>query len=185
MRLFRNIAFAAMLGGIAVSNAFAQDPLDDAPALHRTAERHKSAGRVRTLDKDERMTLLATALDERSWRSSEPDCSHLVHAIYEQAGFPYQYEPSTDLYAGAHSFVRVKSPRPGDLVVWRGHVGIVIKPSRHLFFSYLSSGPGTDNYEDSYWRHRGQPRFYRYVKNSCPACDSGWSHSRHSLRTDH
>jgi hypothetical protein len=107
--------------------------------------------------------VIAAALDSKV-REAEPDCSHLVHAIYKQAGFSYPYMPSSDLYAGVEGFERVKKPEPGDLVVWRGHVGIVIKPSRHLFFSVLSTGAGIDDYTAPYWKHRGQLRFYRFVK---------------------
>ena len=46
------------------------------------------------------------------------DCSHLVHAIYLQAGFPYPYASSSDLYDGTDDFRRVNRPQPGDLVVW-------------------------------------------------------------------
>ncbi|HEY1462021.1 MAG TPA: NlpC/P60 family protein [Terriglobales bacterium] len=105
------------------------------------------------------------ALSEHVQREKdESDCSHLVHTIYETAGFPYEYAPSDDLYAGVGSFYQVKAPLAGDLVVWRGHVGMVIKPSKHTFFSSLSSGPGTGDYETPYWKSRGQPRFYRYIK---------------------
>lgn len=116
----------------------------------------------RTLTPDDRLSIIAAALDARV-RHSQRDCSHLVHAIYEQAGFPYGYAPSSELYAGAESFQRVKQPKPGDLVVWRGHVGIVIKPSQHIFFSLMRSGPGVDDYESDYWKTRGRPRFYRYA----------------------
>ena len=112
-------------------------------------------------DADDRLSVLAAALDRHVRRTSEPDCSHLVHAIYEHAGFPYAYAPSDDIYAGIDGFERVKQPEAGDLIVWRGHVGIVIKPSTHIFFSFMSSGPGTDDYEAPYWKHRGKPRFYR------------------------
>jgi hypothetical protein len=125
------------------------------------------------LNDDDRLSLIAAALDSHVRRDSENDCSHLVHAIYEQAGFPYAYAPSSDLYAGVESFQRVKQPEPGDLIVWRGHAGIVVQPSKHIFFSFMSSGPGTDDYESRYWKHRGHPRFYRYVKNQpCAECDS-------------
>lgn len=116
-----------------------------------------------TLTYDDRLSILAAALDSRVARS-EPDCSHLVHAIYKEAGFSYAYAPSSEIYSHADSFQRVKQPQPGDLVVWRGHVGIVIKPSQHVFFSYLTSGPGVDDYQSPYWKSRGKPRFYRYVK---------------------
>ena len=121
-------------------------------------------------DDDDRLSVLAAALDRHVRRTSERDCSHLVHAIYEHAGFPYSYAPSDDIYSGIDGFERVKQPEAGDLIVWRGHVGIVVKPSTHIFFSFMSSGPGTDDYEAPYWKHRGKPRFYRYVKNSCDDC---------------
>jgi cell wall-associated NlpC family hydrolase len=119
------------------------------------------------------LSLIAASLDARVRRNSEHDCSHLVHAIYKRAGFPYAYAPSSDLYAGVEGFQRVKLPEPGDLAVWRGHVGIVIKPSQHIFFSFMRSGPGIDDYQTPYWKSRGHPRFYRYLKdNSCAACNS-------------
>ena len=94
---------------------------------------------------------------------SETDCSHLVHDIYEQAGFPYDYLTSGELYIGSTHFTRVHVPHAGDLVVWRGHVGIVIDPTEHSFFSFVSSGPDTQFYDSPYWRSRGMARFFRYV----------------------
>jgi NlpC/P60 family len=94
---------------------------------------------------------------------SETDCSHLVHDVYERAGFPYDYVSSRELYAGSANFTRVHNPQPGDLVAWRGHVGIVIDPKEHSFFSFVRSGPDTQFYDSAYWRSRGSARFYRYV----------------------
>ena len=120
--------------------------------------------RGRTLTKDDRSSLIAVALHSKAARQAEHDCSHLVHSIYERAGFPYPYADSEDLYSGATSFRRVAHPQPADLVVWHGHVGIVVRPAGHQFFSFLSKGPGIDDYRSHYWKSRGQPRFYRYVK---------------------
>lgn len=125
----------------------------------------------RSLSEDDRLSIIAAALNTKV-RRSQRDCSHLVHAVYAQAGLPYSYAPSSEIYAGVEDFQRVKRPEPGDLIVWRGHVGIVVKPSQHIFFSYLRSGPGIDDYQAAYWKKRGRPRFYRYVKSSCEACDS-------------
>lgn len=134
------------------------------------------------LSSDDRLSIIAAALDARV-RRSERDCSHLVHAIYVEAGLPYSYAPSSQIYGGTEGFERVKQPQPGDLVVWRGHVGIVIKPSRHIFFSYMRSGPGTDDYEAAYWKTRGRPRFYRYFKNApCEGCDSVAQHRRRLVK---
>jgi hypothetical protein len=91
------------------------------------------------------------------------DCSHFVHDLYAQAGYPYPYANSGDLYLGTENFVRVRTPHPGDLVVWHGHVGIVIDPNEHSFFSSVNSGPRTEYYNSAYWRARGIPRFYRYL----------------------
>ena len=159
---------AAALAAMGLRGAFAQVRPQESvsPSAKPNVAAKPSKKRVRSITSDDRLSLLAAAMDRRVQREAEPDCSHLVHAIYEAAGFPYDYAPSSDLYAGVESFQRVKAPLPGDLVVWQGHVGMVIKPSRHIFFSYLSSGPGTDDYEAAYWKSRGRPRFYRYLKES-------------------
>jgi hypothetical protein len=94
---------------------------------------------------------------------SETDCSHLVHDVYERSGFPYDYVSSSELYIGSTNFTRVHSPQAGDLVVWRGHVGIVIDPKEHSFFSSVRSGPDTQFYDSPYWRSRGIARFFRYT----------------------
>jgi hypothetical protein len=95
------------------------------------------------------------------------DCSHLVHQTYLSAGFDYPYASSFELYAGNENFERVKYSQPGDLIVWPGHAGIVVDPLHHSFYSLVSTGLEAQNYEGSYWRSRGRPRFYRYkVENA-------------------
>lgn len=159
--------------GLAQAQDASRQANASAPAL-QTVNTNQSENSNRVLTQEDRLSLIAAALDTRVRENSEPDCSHLVHAIYESAGFPYTYAPSSDLYAGVEGFQRVKQAETGDLIVWRGHVGIVIKPSQHIFFSFMSSGPGIDDYQARYWKARGHPRFYRYIKNdSC--CDSARS----------
>src|SRR5436190_12723230 len=58
-----------------------------------------------TLTRDDGKEVVAVALDERV-RMGRRDCSHLVHAIYEQAGFAYPYANSSDLYRGTDDFRR-------------------------------------------------------------------------------
>jgi cell wall-associated NlpC family hydrolase len=145
-------------------------------ALSRTAmDEASQSGRgrktERALSSKDRQVVIAVAMRSKTPRHGERDCSHLVHAIYQRAGFPYAYATSDDLYDGAHGFQRVSRPKAGDLVVWRGHVGIVIRPSRHAFFSFLHAGPGIDDYRNRYWKGRGEARFYRYLKNAgCAGC---------------
>lgn len=108
--------------------------------------------------------------DGLAWADDEeglaPDCSHLVHTLYAQAGYSYPYTSSVDLYRGTGQFLRVRSAQPGDLVVWRGHVGIVLNPREHLFFSSVTGGARIQDYRSAYWRTRGFPRFYRYLTKS-------------------
>jgi hypothetical protein len=176
-----------MLCGFALSGLRAQDKSLKRRAQPQVAPQDATDDQEQdkdsTLNQDDRLSLIAAALDARVRRDSEHDCSHLVHAIYEQAGFPYAYAPSSDLYAGVEAFQRVKQPEPGDLIVWRGHAGIVVQPSKHIFFSFMSSGPGTDDYQTPYWKSRGHPRFYRYIKNEpCAECNSLGRHSRQLVK---
>ena len=59
---------------------------------------------------DQGLSVLAAALDYNHRRHSRPDCSHLVHDIYEKAGFRYPYASSSDLYRGVPYFERVWEP---------------------------------------------------------------------------
>jgi hypothetical protein len=116
------------------------------------------------LSTDDGLAILGAALEGRYKAESRSDCSHLVHAIYEKAGFPYKYQRSSDLYAGVEEFHRVTQPQPGDLIVWPGHAGIVVSPTQHTFYSSLRSGFGMQPYDSVYWKGRGRPHFFRYVK---------------------
>jgi hypothetical protein len=92
----------------------------------------------------------------------KPDCSHLVHLLYARAGLVYPYEDSRVLYRGVDDFERVKTPQPGDLVVWLGHVGIVLSPEEKTFLSSVRSGIITESWIAPHWARRGRPRFLRY-----------------------
>ena len=99
----------------------------------------------------------------RQIHETELDCSHFVQYLYEQAGLYYGYAPSKTLYEGMDGFKRVAHPKPGDLIVWRGHVGIVVDPEETTFLSALNSGVKVSSYKTHYWLRRGKPRFLRYV----------------------
>lgn len=134
----------------------------------------------RPLTLDEGLAIISAALDSRHHKAFSSDCSHFVHGLYERAGFPYAYAPSSDLYAGVGEFRRVTTPQPGDLAVWRNHAGIVINPAQQTFFSLLRTGPGVDSYTSAYWEKKGRPRFFRYVR-AVPEDDrsnSAWAASR-------
>src|SRR5215472_1490216 len=132
----------------------------------QTTQHNRSVKRwPRLLSFAEGTAILETAWQHRSNIDADfqPDCSHLVHDIYSLIGLEYEYAPSRDLYRNeVTAFRRVFHPQPGDLIVWLGHVGIVVSPLEHTFYSSLNSGLLVDNYLERYWRKRGTPRFYRY-----------------------
>ena len=107
--------------------------------------------------------IVDAALQRGRLADRQPDCSHLTHDVYTRAGYPYPYARSIDLYVGIPRFVRVTKPQPGDLVVWRGHVGIVVDPAQHSFYSSVRSGLRTNLYDAPEWKARGPARFYRYA----------------------
>src|SRR5580765_5237594 len=66
--------------------------------MSRTAVKEKSRSSARGLSSKDRQAVIGVALRSKNPRPGERDCSHLVHAIYQRAGFPYAYAPSDDLY---------------------------------------------------------------------------------------
>jgi hypothetical protein len=134
--------------------------------VQRVAAEDKHSTGLRPLSAREGRTIVRETSSVESSEKRTTDCSHFVHELYEQAGYTYSYASSRDLYFGVENFVRVRSPQPGDLIVWRGHVGIVLDPREHSFFSSVNSGPRTEYYNSAYWRARGTARFYRYLTDT-------------------
>ena len=153
-----------------VAAATAQQARDASATTHPSgsldASQHAQPLAPPTITGEEGLAVLAAALKSHPRPGPKSDCSHLVHAIYERAGFPYAYVSSADLYTGIAEFRRVFRPQPGDLVVWPGHVGVAVNPAQSSFFSALRSGRGVESYDSAYWKQRGRPRFFRYVKKA-------------------
>lgn len=164
----RNAIAALILCGLPPSPSSAQREIQKVGSLNQNASRHHLLPASRTLTPDDGLSVISGALDSRVRLHSEADCSHLVNAIYDRAGFPHPYVSSSSLYVGTGEFQRVAHAQPGDLVVWPGHVGIIVNPAQHAFFSTLRSGPGIDTYDAPYWKRRGQLRFFRYIKRGAP-----------------
>jgi hypothetical protein len=135
------------------------------------------------LSAPEGKAIVSAALEQDLGSSGAQDCSHVVHQIYVDAGFEYPYASSFDLYAGNENFERVRHPQPGDLIAWPGHVGIVLEPAEHSFYSLVSTGLEAQNYEGPYWKSRGRPRFYRFkVEDAVTAKAPASSRARNSAR---
>jgi hypothetical protein len=154
-KVARDFALAACLaGGCMVAGS---------PAMAQALSASKGSGSdSRWLTAEEGRAIVDAARVQEHPTRGARDCSHLVHEAYLSAGFEYPYASSYDLYAGNEHFDRVRKPQPGDLIAWPGHVGIVLNPREHSFYSLVSTGLEAQDYEGSYWRSRGRPRFYRY-----------------------
>lgn len=131
-----------------------------AAAAARNASNVTNVGGL--LSAEQGAMLVDYALQAGAHLHAKPDCSHLVHTIYSRAGLNYSYQPSRALYAGVEDFERVTRPQAGDLIVWRGHVGIVVSPREKTFFSSVRSGIITESWAADQWLRRGRPRFLRY-----------------------
>ena len=118
----------------------------------------------RLLNSKEGRAIVAAAKEHRRKIQGTLDCSHLVYEVFTFAGFGYDYSPSDTIFRGMRGFQRVKKPQPGDLIVWRGHVGIVVDSEERSFYSWRSVGPEMAQWDSRYWRRRGEVRFYRRQK---------------------
>ena len=150
----RGLVFSVWLGYSALAVALP-------PEVQAASTAEEVAPRLLTVE--EGLAIVNASGQHRQQVTDQPDCSHLVHQVYRFAGLPYPYAPSFDLYAGIESFARLKTPQPGDLIVWPGHVGIVVDPVDRSFYSSVRSGLRTEFYNSPYWLGRGPARFYRYV----------------------
>jgi hypothetical protein len=135
--------------------------VQSANAQSKTAA-SQSGRNFRLMTATEGREIVTAALEQERGASGAQDCSHVVHEVYLDAGFEYPYASSFEIYTGNENFVRVKMPRAGDLIAWPGHVGIVVNPMEHSFYSLVSTGLETQFYDGPYWKSRGRPRFYRY-----------------------
>jgi hypothetical protein len=139
--------------------------------------RSRSDADVRLLTWGEGVQIIKVAWKNLSKFDAPIDCSHLVNQIYELAGLHYQYATSNELYRGVDGFEQVRTPQPADLIVWPGHVGVVVNPQEHSFYSSLNSGLKMDEYDSPVWRARGPARFFRFVVQNREQIRTGASES--------
>src|ERR1043166_3655064 len=112
MRAWRNCAaWLLLFAGGAMFSAAQQNKTTPTAATVKTPP-------VPLLGAEDGLAVLASALDFRNKASEKADCSHLVHDIYERAGFAYEYVTSNDLYTARGEFRRITRPQPGDLIAW-------------------------------------------------------------------
>ena len=177
MRAFKAATVAIFVCFVLGSAALAATIQEHAPAATRKVRHHHvqnasvTHARARqvtsgTLAIRERLIRLSTAIED-----TELDCSHFANYVYERVGLVYAYAPSAELYKGAAPFVRVQRAMPGDLIVWRGHVGIVVDPREHTFVSKLNTGVKVASWDTHYWKRRGFARFFRFTGQIHPTTE--------------
>ena len=169
-----------MLGAVVSRASAVQQNTESSKTDHRTIRESSETVAASLVSSDQGLVIIGAALESRKPTDSNADCSTLVHTIYERAGLTYSYANSSELYRGVKEFQRILHPQPGDLVVWRGHVGIVISPAQHSFFSAMRSGRGVEFYDSPYWQARGRPRFFRYLKAASRTQFSASTRSRYT-----
>jgi cell wall-associated NlpC family hydrolase len=164
------LVLAGFLSGVA---AFAQQtPYQETSAQNNatansqsiTPTRHFSDSRWLNSARDLRAPAREKVLKVgKKLRHTRLDCSHLVHELYQRAGLKYEYVNSEQLYDGMPGFRQVEEPVAGDIIVWRGHMGVIVDPLLHSFLSGLRTGVKISAYDSNYWKGRGIPRFFRYT----------------------
>lgn len=97
----------------------------------------EEGGQCRAMSKNDRLRLLELADPENFPRTryragsrhgieKETDCSHFVHEIYRRAGFKFGFQTTKNLKnAPEFELLPERAAKPGDLMLFRGHVGIV------------------------------------------------------------
>jgi cell wall-associated NlpC family hydrolase len=94
------------------------------------------------------------------------DCSYYTWLVYNRAGISYDFTGTEGLaQLGGGQFVKVTTPRPGDLVVWRPelgsgdihHVGIVAEDTSTFWDNSGSSSVGLSKFS---WPVYDVPRIY-------------------------
>ncbi len=103
------------------------------------------------------------------------DCSHFVYQVINGARKNVATatnapEPqivdyrSTSTIEASGLFISVSIPQAGDLVMWDGHVGIIIDPGAGSFIgAQTSTGVAEANYKSGYWKDRGVTGYLRFI----------------------
>ena len=131
-----------------------------------------------TIAHRQRVRQLRTVMVAEAWKLYgtpyiEIDCSHLVYRALNAArqqlgaagGFsvhPAIYQ-STATMESSGQWVKTEVPEPGDLVLWNGHVGIIIDPAAGKFIgAQTSTGVKDESYTTGYWATYPGKRFVRF-----------------------
>jgi hypothetical protein len=90
------------------------------------------------------------------------DCSGSVHGIYENAGISYEYRNTVGFAQDYEKlgFSNVTVPLPGDIVLFKGHMGIYRGNNTYNLYSARSIGKVFSPTKSSWYE--GTPRYFRH-----------------------
>jgi cell wall-associated NlpC family hydrolase len=101
------------------------------------------------------------------------DCSHFVYQVLNAArlkvatpGPPPQVVDYRNVgtMIASHLFFSVAVPEPADLIMWDGHVAILLAPAASTFIgAQTSTGVAEANYASGYWSEKAGKQFVRFV----------------------
>jgi cell wall-associated NlpC family hydrolase len=92
------------------------------------------------------------------------DCSHFVWEVIKAAGHPQAPYLSTGSIPGSFAYsAATEPPEVGDIILFDGHMGIVVDTTTQTFMGAQSHGVEPASYaKGSYWGNLHH-RFYRYT----------------------
>ena len=115
-----------------------------------------------TLPSDRRQSILDIAHQNAGthyqWggeSASGMDCSHFVHHVYQEAGVAYPYTTTHGDWQQS-GFTKTNQPQRGDIIMWNGHMGIIVDPDKKTFIgAQKSTGVAEASYATGrYWGNR-------------------------------
>lgn len=90
------------------------------------------------------------------------DCSHFVWEVIKAAGHSGAPYISTSQIPGSGYYSQVDMPQVGDIVLWDGHMGIIVDTTQGKFIGAQSRGVEEASYTSGYWGNRHH-RYFRYT----------------------
>ena len=91
------------------------------------------------------------------------DCSGFTKHVMDRCGINIPAGSANQKNAGVG--VDKSQAQAGDLVVWKGHVGLVIDGNKNMIDAGSNSVPKIRSYETDYWRSRGDYVIRRVLTN--------------------
>ncbi|HXD86094.1 MAG TPA: NlpC/P60 family protein [Urbifossiella sp.] len=92
------------------------------------------------------------------------DCSHFVWEVLKASGHPSAPYVTTSAIRYSYAYAGLSGlPSNGDIILFDGHMGIVIDATNQIFIGAQSGGVDAASYSRSSYWGKQKHDFYRYV----------------------